>query len=331
MPLSNPFVEAGTWFRACLHAHTTNSDGLMPPDSLVRHYQTAGFDILALTDHWRVTDASARSTEDFLVLPGLEYNARGPGIGALRLFHVVGIGVQSPNEDANAPAEFVEAIHAQGGVAIVAHPSWSGLEGSDLLTATGADAVEVWNAGCELEVARGDSSPQWDAALSRGASLGGIAADDSHFPGFDSARAWVALHLEELTPASVLDALRTRHYYSSTGPTIQAVDADGDDVRVVCSAARQIHIIGPPPFGAGLVAGTMGLTHRAERTRRVGAWAEGAGDEGLTGGTFHLAPHVSWFRVVVEDFSGRRAWTNPFWRTELGWTVSPGSAGEPPA
>jgi hypothetical protein len=48
MPVSNPFVEPGRWFRACLHAHSTNSDGLMPPDSLVRHYRTAGFDILAV-------------------------------------------------------------------------------------------------------------------------------------------------------------------------------------------------------------------------------------------------------------------------------------------
>ena len=329
MPLVNPFVEAGRWYRACFHAHTTNSDGLMPPDSLVRHYRTAGFDILAITDHWRVTDASASSTADFLVLPGIEYNARGPEAGALRLFHIVGIGVQSPVEGANTPAAFVAAIHAQGGFAIVAHPSWSGLQGADLFTAAGADAVEVWNAGCELEVARGDSSAQWDIALSRGATLGGIAADDSHYPGFDSARAWVALHLEDLTPASVLDALRTRRYYASTGPSIQSVDANGDEVQVTCSAARQIHLVGPPPFGAGLVAGTMGLSHRAERARRGDGWAEGSGAEALTGGTFHLASHLSWFRLVVEDFSGRRAWTNPFWRTELGWSGFPVSADLP--
>jgi len=312
---SNPFAAPGRWYRAALHAHTTNSDGQMSPEALVRHYRTAGFDVLAITDHWHVTDLAERSTPDFLVLPGIEYNARGPGVGALRLYHLVGIGVSQPVEEANAPAAFVEAIHAQGGVAIIAHPSWSGLEGSDLL-GNGADAVEVWNDGCELEVARGDSSPQWDAALARGVVLGGIAADDSHYPGFDSARAWVALRLTELTRDAVLAALRERRYYASTGPVIHDIAVEGQFVRVECSSARNIHVIGPAPHGAGLVAGPMGLAHRAERKRDQTAWVEGMDQaDGLTGGTFTLAASSRWFRVVVEDARGRRAWSNPFWRS----------------
>ncbi len=324
MPAVDPFRAPGRWYRACLHAHTTSSDGQMPPESLVRHYRQAGFDVLAITDHWHVTDASERSTDDFLVLPGIEYNARGAGVGHLSSFHVVGVGVRDADTEANAPPAFVDAIHAQNGVAIVAHPSWSGLDAADLLTAAAADAVEVWNAGCELEVARGDSSPQWDAALSRGAVLGGVAADDSHFPGLDSARAWVALRLAALTPENVLAALRDRCYYASRGPVLHAVEAEGDTVRVACTPARAIHVLGPPTAGAGLNAGVMGLAHRAERRRREDSWAEGTTDgELLTGGTFHLPPSARWLRVVVEDASGRRAWSNPLWRTAQGWAAEP--------
>ncbi len=323
MSAANPFASAGRWYRACLHAHTTNSDGLMTPESLVRHYKTGGFDVLAITDHWNVTDASARSTDEFLVLPGIEYNARGPGVGRLRFFHIVGIGVHEVRAAANAPSDFVSAIHDDGGVAIVAHPSWSGLEGTDVLAATEADAVEVWNAGCELEVARGDSSIQWDSALARGAALGGVAADDSHYPGFDSARSWVALRLGALTTDEVLVALKQRRYYSSTGPILREVEVDDDTVRVVCSPAKSIHVLGPPVMGSGLVAGTMGLTHRAERRRHDDGWAEGTlDDDGLTGGTFQVA-HASYFRVVVEDLAGRRAWSNPLWRTTDGWSPNP--------
>lgn len=311
---SNPFAAPGLWYRAALHAHTTNSDGQMPPESLIRHYRTAGFDVLAITDHWHVTDFSERSTADFLILPGIEYNARGPEVGMLRYFHVLGIGVTHAVEEANAPTAFVEAIHAQGGVAIIAHPTWSGLVGTELLE-TGADAVEVWNAGCELEMARGDSSHQWDVALTRGAVLGGVATDDSHYPGFDSVRAWVALRLTTLTRESVIQALRERCYYSSTGPAIHDVTQEGNQVTVECSSARSIHVLAPTPFGAGLVAGPMGLTHRAERKRAEASWAEGMDrSDGLTGGTFTLSASSPWFRVVVEDARGQRAWSNPIWR-----------------
>jgi hypothetical protein len=325
MTAANPFATAGRWYRACLHAHTTNSDGLMPPEALVRHYRSAGFDALAITDHWHVTDLAAHSTADFLVLPGIEYNPRGPGVGRLRFFHVVGIGVQTAVADANAPPAFVEAIHAQGGVAIVAHPSWTGLEGSEVASATGADAVEVWNAGCEIEVARGDSSPQWDWTLAHGAALGGLAADDSHYPGFDSAFAWVALRLPELTRDHVIAALRNRCYYASTGPALHAVAVEGDVVRVTCSPARAIHVLGPPIVGSGLRAGRMGNAHQAERLRAEDSWAEGALDgDGLTGGVFHLPPYAPWLRVVVEDRAGHRAWSNPLWRTRAGWAAEPG-------
>ena len=58
-----PFDDDGIWLRCALHAHTTNSDGEMAPDMLVRHYEWAGYDVLAITDHWvrtrRALDAEA--------------------------------------------------------------------------------------------------------------------------------------------------------------------------------------------------------------------------------------------------------------------------------
>ncbi len=48
----SPFDAPGLWLRCALHAHTTNSDGELAPDLLVRHYEWAGYDVLAITDHW---------------------------------------------------------------------------------------------------------------------------------------------------------------------------------------------------------------------------------------------------------------------------------------
>ena len=49
------FHDDGIWLRCQLHAHTTNSDGDATPEALCDHYAEAGFDVLAITDHWAVT------------------------------------------------------------------------------------------------------------------------------------------------------------------------------------------------------------------------------------------------------------------------------------
>ena len=67
---SNPFAATGTWLRCALHAHTTRSDGELSPAELVALYERAGFDVLAITDHWVRTDAP--STERLLVIPSSE-------------------------------------------------------------------------------------------------------------------------------------------------------------------------------------------------------------------------------------------------------------------
>src|SRR6476661_2713231 len=75
-PVVNPFDTNGLWLRCALHAHTTESDGDLPPDKLVEHYERAGYDVLAITDHWRRT--SSPSTEQLLVIAGSEINCLLP-------------------------------------------------------------------------------------------------------------------------------------------------------------------------------------------------------------------------------------------------------------
>src|SRR5258708_5072449 len=70
----------------------------------------------------------------------------------------------------------------------------------------------------------------WDEALERGRFLYGIAADDSHHPGYDSGFAWVWARCAERTQAAVLDALRRGCFYSSTGPEIHELSLDEEAV-----------------------------------------------------------------------------------------------------
>src|SRR5438477_12394982 len=142
-----PFEGDGVWLRCALHAHTTNSDGEMAPDLLVRHYDWAGFDVLAVTDHWVRT--AEPSTSGLLVIPGAELNAQagGPEDDA----HVLALGVEADPEmptDRFPPLEdAVGWIHENGGVPYLALTHWSGLRTDQLERCEGLVGTEVFNAG----------------------------------------------------------------------------------------------------------------------------------------------------------------------------------------
>jgi len=141
--MTDPWTTDGTWLRSALHAHTTRSDGELAPRRLARHYERASYDVLAVTDHWRITDAA--SSERLLVIPSVELNCILPGA---RDGHVLAF--------------------------------WTGVTPGTLELPENVTGIEVFNAGCELEVGRGLSAVHWDELLEAGRLCPAIAADDSH-------------------------------------------------------------------------------------------------------------------------------------------------------
>ena len=67
------FKAPKTEYKGCLHLHTDQSDGLLPPLEAVQAYEAAGYDFIAITDHRRITLADGY-TGPMLVLPGIEIN-----------------------------------------------------------------------------------------------------------------------------------------------------------------------------------------------------------------------------------------------------------------
>jgi hypothetical protein len=298
--------DGGVWLRCALHAHTTNSDGDLPPDKLVRHYEWAGYDVLAITDHWVRT--AERSTRKLLVIPSVELNATAGG--PEHDVHVLALGVEADpavpdNEFAPLP-DVVSWIVANGGVPYVAHPYWSGLRTEQFEDCPGLAGIEVWNAGCELEIGRGGSTAHWDEALERGWLLWGIAADDSHHPGFDSGLAWTMARATDRSQEAVLDALRTGGFYASTGPSIVAVTVDEMAVTVECSPAASVTLVSSRARGARANAGRLGYPKDSEILARD---ANGL----ITAARLERPYGVPYGRVEVADPAGGRAWTNPLW------------------
>jgi hypothetical protein len=302
----SPFDAPGEWLRCALHAHTTNSDGELAPEMLVRHYDWAGYDVLALTDHW-VRTAEA-STKGLLVIPSTELNAV---VGEDVDVHVLALGLDTdpvaPADTFEPLADVVAWIEANGGLPYVAHTYWSGLRTEQWWDCDGLLGLEVWNSGCELELGRGDASLHWDEALEHGRNLQALATDDSHHPGYDSGFASTWVRTTERTQAAVLAALRAGSFYGSTGPAIHSVEVGDDEVVVRCSPAAAVTLYCGRCRGARANAGRIGYPNLSRILARD--------EHGLITAVSLQRPWDggAYGRVEVKAPDGAKAWTNPLW------------------
>jgi hypothetical protein len=300
-----PWCSSGEWLRCALHAHTTESDGELAPDLLARHYERAGYDVLAVTDHWKRTEATA---DRILVVPSVELNCILPGA---RDGHVLGYGVQCEAADLKALAEeygdlaqTADWIGHHAGIAYLAHPYWTGVTPGTLELPPNVVGIEVYNAGCDLEVCRGLSGVHWDELAEAGRLCPAIATDDSHHPGFDSDLAWTWVRVAESTPEAVLDALVTGTFYSTAGPVLHDITRDGEVVEVSCSPCRSVTLVSGKSIGSAVNAGRLGYVHDG--------CSLATDDSGLVlRARLEIPPAARHVRVEVTDPAGRKAWANP--------------------
>ncbi len=103
------------------HCHTIASDGMVGPAQLVDAAVEAHLDLIAVTDHDTmdaVREARARGeAKGLAVVPGQEITTRWPA-----QTHILGWFLERPVRSGMSVADTVEAIHDQGGLAIVPHP-----------------------------------------------------------------------------------------------------------------------------------------------------------------------------------------------------------------
>jgi hypothetical protein len=286
--LSNPFKLKGNWYKANLHTHTTASDGQKTLEERVAEYRDHGYNVLAITDHWATNDMSGHSTDDFLVVSGIEVHPKS--IDGAMDYHLVGLGVPADfryRRTAGANA-LIKRVKAVGGEVIVAHPYWCGHGMTELGPLRGYAGVEVYNGTCDHSV-HGVSSVQWDELLASGRIIGGSACDDAHRED-DRFMGWTWLRLPRLTVAAVLKAVRTGAYYASTGPVITDFRVVRGKAIVECEPAAEIHIMGRAPRGRRFTPKRGSKLIRAE---------------------CDVDRNWQYVRAEVVDRAGKTAWTNP--------------------
>jgi histidinol phosphatase-like PHP family hydrolase len=295
-----PFDKLGPFYKGNLHTHSTLSDGHLSPQQVCETYQMAGYDFIALTDHFMqaynfvIADTRPFRTSDFTTLIGAELHSGKTELG--NLWHILGVGLPldfaPPTPEETGPQLAARAL-AAGAYVAAAHPGWYSLTEQDILSLGSIDAIEVFNGTAVDHNDRADSWYITDLLLARGHRFTVCATDDAHFnpARADAMVGWVHVKSDALTPEALRDALKAGYYYSSTGPQIHDVQIHPSEKIVVrCSPVERIWV--------------TGITHVA-----VAAHGNGLIEAELDIRRFD-SPYG---RIVLRDARGGRAWTNPFW------------------
>ena len=296
MSWDNPFALGGHWYKGNLHTHTTQSDGLKTPQEASGWYREHGYDFVALTDHWQLSEGDdSCAQEGFVVVGGTELN--GPR------YHMVALGISSlPDQDlAASPGQIAEAVTRQGGLALMAHPYWTGQTSADIAPVDGLIGIEVYNSVCDMMDGLGCASVHWDELLANGARLNGFAVDDVHWKHDAEGRGFVMVRAPELGESALLEALSRGHFYASTGPLI-------NDLRIVSNSAGSpmLQVRCSPCQSVTFYAS-------ASRGRRFHAPEGGSLDSAI----YPLVAEQIYLRVECQDAMGGIAWSNPVYLPDI--------------
>lgn len=295
------FQAPGKWFKGNCHTHTSLSDGKYDPEATAAAYRKKGYDFLVLTDHYKpYANVEALSSKDFLVIRGMELHP--PTGGPLSPHHLIAIGVKKA-----PPAAFKTARAAirwglkQGALFYYAHPYWSGHDINYLKEAREALGVEVYNATCD-GFGLGYSEALWDQALCQGWRWAALAVDDAHMHGNDHFLGWIMLKAQRLDKVSILAAMKKRWFYASQGPIFKNISLRKDEVFLDCSPAAEIvwhanGYHGKRCFGKN---GPAGIQTKSPTTQKA---------------SFKVhSPAIAYFRIMIRNKYGQKAWSNPIWR-----------------
>ena len=298
----NPFKVEGDWFKGNIHTHSVASDGTRTPEELVEMYLEGGYDFLSITDHGIVLDISGLDGKGLLLIPGGEMCIGKSEAG--QFYHILAFGVKEtmPFKDFDYDVDaqkVIDHINEVGGIPIIAHPYWSGLNHGDIMKLSGYHGVEIYNTSCAYERNTGLSASHIDGLIAAGLEPFIYAVDDQHAAGraqvpIDACGAWISVKAESLSVEHIMDAVKKGHFYSSTGPEIKDISIDDDGViSVECSPVKYISFVSTPE---------RGMKFHAE-------------GEPLTNAVYPGRPGETYVRVEVTDYEGRTAWSNPIYNS----------------
>lgn len=289
-----------------LHTHTTLSDGRKTPEEAVAIYKAAGYDVIAITDHWRYHPGG--EIGGLTILSGCEYNVCGIDrkSGVMETYHIVGVGMAHQPEipqdllqtgPMNVKDGYIRdmvrilvcAIRKAGGLAVLAHPAWSINTPEQIMDCWDFDATEIYNAVSEC----GESDRPYSGVIVDQLALNGkylplLATDDTHHYDDDACRGFVMVEADAVEELGMVEAIRRGRFYASQGPEVHLERVSPTAVRVICTPAVKIVLNTNLPWAVG----------HAGRSEDLTEW------------TYQLDPRETFVRAEVTDTEGRVAYSN---------------------
>lgn len=305
------------WYKGNTHTHTLNSDGDSTPDDVVRWYREHGYQFLVLTDHNYLTSVDGLNAlhgadEQFLVIKGEEVTELFEG----QSLHVNGLDVSERVEPQGGTSVVdvlqrnVDAIRHVDGVPHINHPNfrWS-ITADELKQVKNNKLFEIYNGHPMVNNAGGGGVPGleevWDAILTAGVRLYGIAVDDAHTfkdlgnpalagPG----RGWIVVRAAKLEARTLLEAVERGDFYASTGVELE-------DYQVTARA---------------MTVTVMPTTYSKYRIQFVGEGGALLQETHDSTATYTFTGRERYVRAKVIESNGAIAWCQP---------VFPGGGGRP--
>lgn len=242
----------GRWYKGNTHTHTLNSDGDSTPNEVVTWYREHGYQFLVLTDHNFLTQVEALNAlhgaeEKFLVMKGEEVTDSFFG----KPIHVNGLNVarkvdpQGGTSVLDTLQRDVDAIREATGVPHINHPNFNwAITAEELKQVRNDKLLEIYNGHPRVNNFGGSQhaplEQMWDAVLSSGKVIYGIAVDDAHHfkrpwdpdasrPG----RGWVVVRADHLAAEAIVQALERGDFYASTGVELEDIINTTDQIKIV--------------------------------------------------------------------------------------------------
>ncbi|GIV19205.1 MAG: phosphotransferase [Armatimonadota bacterium] len=239
MPIRyNPYAQRyPLWLKGNLHAHTTLSDGELPPDDMLDAFVRRGYDFVALTDHDVVALPNEQHPPQILFLPGVEHSAQQ---------HILRINVASTLPHDLSYQSVIDLTVQEGGLVILNHPNWGEnfdhWRDTQLLHLERYHGIEIYNNVIEYLEGSSYALDRWDRLLSAGKQVWGYANEDTHRT-LQIGSAWNAVNVRERSKEAVLEALKEGRFYASTGVVIEEITVEDSIYRVRTQNARELRLV----------------------------------------------------------------------------------------
>jgi len=329
MPREYLLSENEKEYKANLHCHTTLSDGKFTPHQIKEQYKEKCYSIVAFTDHDVYIRHNDLSDENFLALNGFEAEffdweerkgskRRNAHFCMIALDenirfqpcynkgHYLFFNPESSRElveyDENEPPFvrsfepeninlFIKKCREQNFFVTYNHPRWSLETLEDYGEYKGMNAIEIMN-GVGVKMGADDiCENSFEELLRKGNNIFAVAGDDTHERA-DLFWFWTNIRARELTYESISESLLKGNFYATSGPEFKELYVEDGKLVVKSSEVKYIR---------------FATNHRH--------FNNCFNDDGTpkTEASFEIDfENDTYVRVVLEDFHGHFAFSNPY-------------------